>query len=172
MNELEKRIRIPTFQAEAFIEGVPPMKLRSWGERTPYEPLSILRLCIAGGSLLIHVSIYETRPEPESTFHCVIAPQGSGEPLQIRMTPEDFEQLPVLPKVGLVRDGGENLEGVYWGGLLRLPREWLETTIGNALLECEVPLTCNFYHTSVRPGQEHTISLFPSQRLGKLFRED
>lgn len=171
MNELEKRIRIPTFQAEAFIEGVPPMKLRSWGERTPYEPLSILRLCIAEGGLLIHVSIYETRPEPESTFHGIIARQGSSEPLQIRMTPEGFEQLPILPKVRLVRDGGENLEGVYWGGLLKLPREWLETSIGNALLEDEIPLTCNFYHTSVRPGQEHTISLFPPQRLGKLYRE-
>lgn len=67
--------------------------------------------------LCLHLTCFEKNPLPEYCFEIQFT--TASDPLILRLSSSE-SSLP-HPDIQLHRDGGENLEGVFWGAWLNLP---------------------------------------------------
>ena len=81
-----------------------------------YEPLTYTTLTFhrEGEVLCLHITCFEKNPDPAYMFFLCF-----GSDFSIQFSCKDT----VLPdsRIQLSRDGGENLEGVFWGANLVIP---------------------------------------------------
>lgn len=124
--------------------SVLPVSVRAPGEEGLACPLKF-RFCLPGSdpdapltfvtlsastdrqTLLLTFCCFETFPRPRDYF---LVDLGKENPLSIRFSC-DSAQLP--DGVTLSRDGGENLEGVFWGAQLSVPLSLLPALQGLAV---------------------------------------
>ena len=83
------------------------------GEEITFATLSAQR---SHKELILSLSCFETFPDPEDSF--LIELGGQTNPLSLSFSCSQAE----LPEgVVLTRDGGENLEGIFWGARVSVP---------------------------------------------------
>lgn len=89
-----------------------------------YEPLTYTTLTFhrEGEDLCLHITCFEKNPDPAYMFFLCF-----GSDFSIQFSCKDT----VLPdsRIQLSRDGGENLEGVFWGANLVIPLSLLKEHI-------------------------------------------
>lgn len=84
-----------------------------------HEPLTYTTMttCCNDQNLLIHITCFEKNPNPAHTFRMSFGEENK------KMEISFSSQEAFLPseQMILTRDGGENLEGVFWGAALTIP---------------------------------------------------
>lgn len=136
-------------------------------EPAEYKPFAQARLCLTPRNLVVELWAFEVRPEPESSLRVVFFPQGEKGPRLFFQVWSGgrweafLGERPVEPAVHPL--SGENLQGVYWGARVTIPRKWLEK---EAPLEAGSVLWGNLYKLSDSPRKPHQGSLFPADFAG------
>lgn len=143
-------------------------------ERRDYKPYAQCNLCLEEESLLLRMWAFEVSPpegselravlylfaeRPELAFQAVITPQG-GYRFSLREGDRETALEPP-PSFHLHPHSGEDLQGVYWGGLAVLPLEWLRQ-VGKTALETGASFAGNFFKLCPGPVMAHQGSYFPA----------
>lgn len=166
----------------SIIEGLPVWDALPVGkiihyplEKRDYRPFAQVRLCANETDLYLRMWAFETRPSPKSILMARLQfdPAKSDKFLQIRadsmggMTATvregDLEtplaQYLVLPDLHAYR--GEDLEGEYWGVVVKIPRKAIETVWGKDPIAPGYVIRGNLYKEDTADATRHMGSLFP-----------
>ena len=136
-------------------------------ERADYKPFAQARLCLTPDTFYLRLWAFEVYPEPSSSLAaCFALPEAGagGSYLRLELTSGGvlsarFHQtgggiLPVEHRLGEVKTfQGEDLQGIYWGGVIRLPVSLLSELFGGFPLGPGEHLKGNLYKlcTGERP---------------------
>jgi len=154
-------------------------------EKRDYKPYAQCNICLDDHTLFIRMWAFEVSPPEGSELRGVfyLFPDKSGMALAVSMRPnggcdffllEDGKQRAVNPPQGFVPHphNGEDLQGVYWGGLAALPFDWLQSLDGKVSLGADESFLGNFYKLCPGPAGEHKGSFFPADFLGDAYNEE
>ncbi len=151
-------------------------------ERAEYKPFAQGRICVTPKGLTVQLWAFEVTPSAHSSL--AVALQRAGGDL---MVAELFSGGALVVKQGhdsaslAVREDdtalrptlepfwGEDLQGVYWGGIMTFPTHELERFWGEGCLEAGQALQGNMYKLSSDPDKGHRGSFFPAQLQGENF---
>lgn len=127
---------------------------------TEYEPLTYTTLTLhhEGEVLCLHITCFEKNPDPAYMFFLCF-----GSDFSIRFSCKDT----VLPdsRIQLSRDGGENLEGVFWGANLVIPLSLLkEHTLSDHQLPCSIRYDRGGVISSPFAGGNTLLNLFCAEK--------
>jgi len=144
-------------------------------EPCDYKPYAQCNICLDGTSLFVRMWAFELSPPEGSELRGVfyLFPQRPEIALVVSMRPggscafsllEGGELHPINPPQGFLLHphSGEDLQGVYWGGLAALPLDWLESLGGPLRLEGGSEFAGNFYKLCPGPEMAHCGSYFPA----------
>ena len=154
-------------------------------EKRDYKPYAQANICLDDRSLFVRMWAFEVSPGQGSELRGVfyLFPDSPGTALSICMRPgggcefallEDGGQRVVDPPQGFVAHphNGEDLQGVYWGGMAALPIDWLVSLGGKLSFNAGGAFHGNFYKLCGDPAGEHKGSFFPADFLGNPFGEN
>lgn len=143
-------------------------------ERRDYKPYAQCNLCLAPQGLVLRMWAFEVSPPPGSILRAVLYlfADRPAAALTIALTPagdctfalwEGGAETPIPGPEGfkLHLHSGEDLQGVYWGGLVVLPLEWL-AQLGKPALSPGESIPGNFYKICPGPQMEHWGSWHPA----------
>ncbi|NVB76366.1 hypothetical protein, partial [Phocaeicola vulgatus] len=111
-----------------------------------------------GEVLCLHITCFEKNPDPAYMFFLCF-----GSDFAIRFSCKDT----VLPdsRIQLSRDGGENLEGVFWGANLVIPLSLLkEHTLSDHQLPCSIRYDRGGVISSPFAGGNTLLNLFCAEK--------
>jgi len=147
-------------------------------EKRDYKPYAQCNICLDGASLFVRMWAFEVSPpqgselrgvfylfreQPELVFVLSIKPDGSCA-FSLEAEGGVFERA-INPPPGFVLHphNGEDLQGVYWGGLAALPLDWLESLGGPLNLEDgSGEFYGNFYKLCPGPEMAHSGCFSPA----------
>ena len=149
-------------------------------EKRDYKPYAQCNICLDEHSLFVRMWAFELSPpqgselrgvfalfpgRPELALALSLGPDGScafalreGSGRERRINPP--------PGFALHPHSGEDLQGVYWGGLAALPFDWLESLGGPLGLSSGAEFAGNFYKLCPGPEMAHSGSYFPADFTG------
>lgn len=143
-------------------------------EKRDYKPYAQCNLCWSEDALLLRMWAFELSPPPGSRLMALLYLWGEQPEIALAVTMEPEEPCsfslyeedsfhPIAPPEGfrLHPHSGEDLQGVYWGGLAALPLSWLAQP-GKIELEAGAALYGNFYKLCPGPERAHLGSAFPA----------
>lgn len=127
---------------------------------TEYEPLTYTTLTLhhEGEDLCLHITCFEKNPDPAYMFFLCF-----GSDFAIQFSCKDT----VLPdsRIQLSRDGGENLEGVFWGANLVIPLSLLkEHTLSDRQLPFSIRYDRGGVISSPFAGGKTLLNLFCAEK--------
>lgn len=144
-------------------------------EKRDYRPFAQARMCVNQSDFYLRLWAFETRPSPESVLMARLNfdPGRSEAFLEIRVNSmggmtcvvrEKEKETPlalygVLPDLHSYR--GEDLEGEYWGVVIKLPRHAIEKIYGRDPIGPGYTMQGNLYKEDTKPDSRHLGSLFP-----------
>ena len=145
-------------------------------EKRDYKPYAQCNICLDKASLFVRMWAFEVSPPQGSELRGVfyIFREKPGLALVLSLRPngsyafslleENGQERPVNPPQGfaLFPHNGEDLQGVYWGGLAALPLDWLESLGGPLNLKDGSEFAGNFYKLCPGPEMAHSGSFFPA----------
>lgn len=155
---------------EPFLEAVPPVRLLDWQSNTSSSmfPLSLFKGCINQNSLFLYLYSFETYPSEKSEFLGII--KLKQQDIVFSFTPKSFNaklsgNIEPITDIKFVRDGGETLEGVYWGGTVIIPINTIKNSEPKFQVVPNYQIYSNFYKY-----QEGVLrcSVFPFEKTGVL----
>lgn len=125
-----------------------------------YEPLTYTTLTLHREEevLCLHITCFEKNPDPAYMFFLCF-----GSDFSIRFSCKDT----VLPdsRIQLSRDGGENLEGVFWGANLVIPLSLLkEHTLSDHQLPFSIRYDRGGVISSPFAGGNTLLNLFCAEK--------
>lgn len=125
-----------------------------------YEPLTYTTLTLhhEGEDLCLHITCFEKNPDPAYMFFLCF-----GSDFSIQFSCKDT----VLPdsRIQLSRDGGENLEGVFWGANLVIPLSLLkEHTLSDHQLPFSIRYDRGGVISSPFAGGNTLLNLFCAEK--------
>lgn len=149
-------------------------------EKRDYRPFAQVRMCVNQTDLFLRMWAFEARPSHQSALIARLNfdPDNSGSFLEIKVdsvggmectvwSGEERKPLGlygVLPQLHSYR--GEDLEGEYWGVVVKLPRAAVEKIYGADPIRPGYEIKGNLYKQDTSPDSRHMGSLFPAD-LGK-----
>ena len=144
-------------------------------EKRDYRPFAQARMCANKTDFFLRLWAFETHPSPESVLMARLNfdPAHSEAFLEIRVDSmggmtcvvrEKEKKTPlalygILPEMHSYR--GEDLEGEYWGVVVKLPRRAVEKIYGRDPIEPGYAMIGNLYKQDTDPASSHMGSLFP-----------
>ncbi|HHY52306.1 MAG TPA: hypothetical protein GX499_03575 [Clostridiales bacterium] len=150
-------------------------------EKRDYKPYAQCNFCWNEEALFLRMWAFELTPPPGSRLTALLYlwEEQLQKALAVTMEPEEKCTLslyengafqPVEPPEGfrLHPHSGEDLQGVYWGGLATLPKSWLEQW-GRVPLQAGAVMRGNFFKLCPGPEMAHQGSAFPADFLGNPF---
>ncbi len=150
-------------------------------EKRDYKPYAQCNLCWNDDALLLRMWAFEVSPPPGSELKALLYlwEERPDTALAVTMEPEekcafslyrDGEFQIVSPPEGfhLHPHSGEDLQGIYWGGLVTLPKSWLAQW-GKVRLKAGAVIPGNFYKLCPGPEMAHQGSAFPVDFLENPF---
>ena len=144
-------------------------------EKRDYRPFAQARMCVNETDFFLRLWAFETRPSPESVLMARLNfdPAHSKAFLEMRVdsmggmtcTVREQEKDTPLALYGVLPDlhsyRGEDLEGEYWGVVVKLPRCAVEKIYGRDPIEAGYAMQGNLYKQDTDPASRHMGSLFP-----------
>lgn len=162
------------------LDSLPVAKITDYPlEPRDYKPYAQSNLCLCAGELVLRMWAFEVSPSPRSMLRCVLYLFGGGErALCVDFTADETLTLrylhrgqpdasPLSLPAGACWSphSGEDLQGVYWGALIRLPLAWLES-LGAVPLEKGAAFDGNFYKLCADEESAHQGCFFPADFPG------
>ncbi|MCL2856694.1 MAG: hypothetical protein FWE19_03075 [Oscillospiraceae bacterium] len=155
-------------------------------EKRDYKPYAQCNICLDSRSLFVRMWAFELSPPQGSELRGVfyLFPQKPELALALSLKPDGSCAFSLLEESGLERainppsgfalhpHNGEDLQGIYWGGLAALPLDWLETLGGTLNLDEGRALAGNFYKLCPGPEMAHSGSFFPADFAGDPYSGD
>lgn len=142
-------------------------------EQRDYKPFAQVRLCVTPTHLVLELWAFEMHPRPESRLRAVFTTRESQELLFVECwatgRTDCWVRTPAGDRSVTVTShslGGEDLQGVYWGAGVHLPRTLLEGQFGRSCVQVGGILLGNVYKLSDSPEKPHKGSLFPADFAG------
>ena len=143
-------------------------------EKRDYKPYAQCNICLDSASLFVRMWAFEVSPPQGSELRGLFYIFAQNRELALRFSlrpdgscafylyEEGGQERPINPAPGfaLHPHNGEDLQGVYWGGLAALPLDWLESLGGPLSLGGE--FYGNFYKLCPGPEMRHDGSFFPA----------
>jgi len=153
-------------------------------EKRDYKPYAQCNICLDERSLFVRMWAFEVSPPEGSELRGVfyLFPDKPEVALAVSFRPDsgcDFflleggEQRAINPPQGFAPHphNGEDLQGIYWGGMASLPLDWLESLGGRVKLGPGDAFPGNFYKLCPGPAQEHKGSYFPADFPGDPYHQ-
>lgn len=146
-------------------DAVPAYKIVFYpGAQDGYKPFAQCQLLLAGDQLLARLWAFEVRPEPGSSLQLCLQP-APGRSLCVGFSAGGeawcFADGAPAPLPGPVAPlGGEDLQGVYWGGMVHLPLAGCRALFGPQALQQPVVMA-NAYKLLQEGQRPHLGGLFP-----------
>ncbi|MGI6404516.1 MAG: hypothetical protein ACOX0K_10010 [Oscillospiraceae bacterium] len=150
-------------------------------EKRDYKPYAQCNLCWNEDALLLRMWAFELSPPPSSQLMALLYlwEEQPHTALAVTMEPEEictfslykqgvFQPIEPPQNFRLHPHSGEDLQGVYWGGLATLPKRWLEQW-GEVPLKAGAKMWGNFFKLCPGPEMAHQGSAFPADFLGDPF---
>ena len=148
-------------------------------EERDYKPFAQCAACISGGRLYIRMWAFEAMPAISSELRSVLH-LFKDKSLALNLRLYVKEQMMVLPEceIFLSRDGehtadiagyelhnhsGEDLQGIYWGGLVEIDLQKLAEMGGETLTNTGDKFTGNFYKLCGDEKYAHCGSFYPAK---------
>lgn len=145
-------------------------------EKRDYKPYAQNCICVSRESLYLRMWAFEVSPMPDSTLSCVLYlyPDTPERALRVDYRSdgsaafsalEDGLHSAACPQVAgaaVTPFGGEDLQGVYWGGLIRLDFPLLEQWGGPVRLGVGDTFYGNFYKLCDHGEFAHKGSFYPA----------
>jgi hypothetical protein len=162
------------------LEALPVAKIVSYPlEDRDYRPFAQNIICLDGDSLILRMWAFEVSPPLGSELRALIFPfaEDSGLGLLARFVMDGDDAGPahsvelIGSESGAVEAeyhsrGGEDLQGIYWGGELRIPLAELERRGGRTLTRPGDRFKGNFYKLCDLEGRVQRGSFFPADWSG------
>jgi hypothetical protein len=111
------------------------------------------------GSVLKAV-LYLFADKPEAALSITISPEGNCA-FALTKTGAD-QEIPAPDGFRLHPYNGEDLQGIYWGGLIELPLKWLSSLGGRVSLNTGDTFYGNFYKLCDGEKYKHFGSFYPA----------
>lgn len=181
MHIRERKMSFQIFKVKnaAELDSAPVALISSYPlEERDYKPYAQCNLCLSGDSLLLRMWAFELSPPAGSNLMALLYlfEDKPSVALGVTLRPgeecgfslyEGGEFSPLAPPEGfrLHPHSGEDLQGVYWGGLAALPLEWL-AGMGTPRLRGGDAIAGNFFKLCPGPQMAHYGSFFPADFLG------
>ena len=153
-------------------------------EKRDYKPYAQCNICLDERSLFVRMWAFEVSPPEGSELRGVfyLFPARPGAALVVSMSPdsgcdffmlEDGKERAINPPQGFAvhPHNGEDLQGIYWGGLAALPLDWLASLGGSLSLGAGSAFPGNFYKLCPGPESGHKGSYFPADFFGNPYCE-
>lgn len=162
--------KISLVAGEPSFDSLPVAKITDYPlEKHDYKPYAQARICLSQTSLYIQMWAFEVNPEKESSLKIVLAGEGlrSGFSAelwstgQLEFSPWGSADATASPELHPL--WGEDLQGVFWGGTLKLPIEPVRKLLGEQNLQPGSIIKGNIYKLSTSAAHPHMGSLFPAQ---------
>ena len=149
-------------------------------EKRDYKPYAQCSICLDSASLFVRMWAFEVSPPDgsellglfylfaqnrELALGLSLRPDGSCA-FYLREQAGGERPLNPPPGFALHPHNGEDLQGVYWGGLTALPFDWLEGLGGPLSLDAGSEFYGNFYKLCPGPQMAHSGSFFPADFTG------
>ena len=144
-------------------------------EKRDYRPFAQVRLCANETDLYLRMWAFETRPSPKSVLMARLNFDSAklDKYLQVRVdsmggmtacavdgeTETPLAQYLILPELHCYR--GEDLEGEYWGVVVKIPRLAVEKIWGKDPIAANYVIRGNVYKEDTAEKTRHLGSLFP-----------
>lgn len=144
-------------------------------EKRDYRPFAQARMCVNETDFFLRMWAFETHPTPSSVLMARLQfdPDHSDQVLEITVNSlggmdcamlEGQKQTPlalygVLPQLHSYR--GEDLEGEYWGIVVKIPRSAIQKIYGADPIQPGYAIKGNLYKKDTAPASTHWGSLFP-----------
>jgi len=155
-------------------------------EKRDYKPYAQSCVCVSAQSLYLRMWAFEVSPMPGSSLRCVLYlyPDTPDRALGVDLRCdgaascsilEDGEPVKVCAPGGAVRltpFGGEDLQGVYWGGALQIDVDVLERWGGATRLVVGESFWGNLYKLGDYPGFAHKGSFYPADFAGRPYARE
>lgn len=143
-------MELPILPQPPAFDSLPVRRFASFSGDSRLEPLAYAQGCwVQGEGLWLRFLLFESTPPDTS--------QVEGEldgGISFSLTPQ---QAHIPPGAVFCREGGENLEGVFWGGVLQLPASLFDPPHPGSCLRGQVVKSCT------EPRWQHRCSLFSRQ---------
>ena len=154
-------------------------------ERRDYKPYAQCNICLDEATLFVRMWAFEVSPpegsELRGVFYFFVQQPGLALVLSLRPDGssafsllEKGKQHAINPPQGFVLHphNGEDLQGVYWGGLAALPLDWLESLGGPLYSHGADQFAGNFYKLCPSSQMTHSGSFFPADFTGDPYARD
>ncbi|MEG0540733.1 MAG: hypothetical protein RR528_00235 [Angelakisella sp.] len=156
------------------LDALPTYKIIDYPlETRDYKPFAQTRLCVTPAELMVQMWAFEMVPSKESTLEAVFTTASSQKLLFARCAAEGkvscFVRTPQgdRPLTAISHSlSGEDLQGIYWGITITLPRTLLEELFGKGAVDVGSTLLGNIYKLSDNKEKPHKGSLAPADFAG------
>ena len=162
-------------------DTLPVAKITNYPFETgSFKPFAQVRACLNEEGLHLRMLAFETKKRPQSYLQASFSPAGSKRRLDVQVFADGalrvFESREgEIPRelsshgVRAVPFEGEDLEGVYWGELVRLDISWLQRQFPEVSWQVGGDICGNFYKACTdenfahigcyapTPGQVHRV---------------
>ena len=158
----------PTF------DSLPTYKITCYPlEKRDYKPFAQAQVCLTPVSLVLRLWAFEAHPRPSSRVEAAFTARHSPGLLSVAAwadgrwscllrTPGGDRPLDAIAHAM----AGEDLQGVYWGAQVDIPRRLAEEALGTGELAPGSVLLGNFYKRSRDPQKPHDGSCWPADFAG------
>ena len=154
-------------------------------ERRDYKPYAQCNICLDGHTLFLRMWAFEVSPPPGSCLRCLlyIFPGREYTALSVTIGPDNTSSFTLLenggeqavnPPEGFIAHphNGEDLQGIYWGSLIPLPIDWLQSLGGAVNTQAGSRFYGNFYKLCPGPKMAHSGSFFAANFPENPFRRE
>jgi hypothetical protein len=145
-------------------------------EERDYKPFAQNILCLSEGMLCLRMWAFEVSPTPGSeltamlylfedetlALHVRIAMEGDGTPSHRAVLMKDGAETAVVEAYAFHNHSGEDLQGVYWGGEVRMDLAMLEKLGGKTKTQPGDSFPGNFYKIQFSGVAAHFGSFTPT----------
>lgn len=156
------------------MDTLPVYKITSYPlEPRDYKPFAQARLYLTPSELLLELWAFEMLPQPESRLRAVFCTAACDTLLVVEChaggrvdcraeSPAGARDLSVTSHTL----AGEDLQGIYWGAAVSIPRTLLEQLFGKGCVDVGRSLLGNVYKLSDSAKKPHKGSLHPADFAG------
>jgi hypothetical protein len=145
-------------------------------EERDYKPFAQNILCVSEGTLCLRMWAFEVSPTPGSELTAMlylfedeplalrvhIAMEGDGTPSHRAVLVRDGAEAAVVEGYAFHNHSGEDLQGVYWGGEVRIDLTLLEKLGGKTKTQPGDSFPGNFYKMQSSGANAHFGSFTPT----------
>lgn len=159
--------KVRLFSGAPDFETLHVAKLRDYPlEPRDYKPYAQARICFAADGLHIQLLSFEAEPLPQSEVRTVLAFLPDSQPLVISLRADGAfsaqcggADLSAAGTASVHTFQGEDLQGVYWGGNIRVD----PAVYAGGFTPCKhAAFSGNFYKLCENPARPHYGSFYPA----------